>query len=774
MAEKAHNPFVGPRPFEAGDRERFFGRDIEVRQLASLIIARRVVVLYARSGAGKTSLLRAGLIPFLEEDKGLDVLPIVRVRGEPNEDTRSNVYTRRALQSLMGDADGDRVADSEELAELSFSEGLDRYLASRPTSRAKRPSLLIVDQFEELFRTHSAFHDQRAEFFRQLATCLSEHPYLSLLLSLREDAVAELDPFAALLPDRLRVRLRLELLGETAALEAMRQPAFRAGLELDKAKALRLVDELRTVRIQRPDGGSQEILGPTVEPVQLQVVCHRLWQEHVESVGETEGPVRLAPEGDWAMGSVDAVLIGYYDEQVAAVARLSRFGERAIRDWFDGHLITEHGMRGQVLRGVDSTEDLPNTVVEALVDARLVRSEKRRGATWYELAHDRLLKPIQTSNTVWRQQHLRPMQRRAELWARQGRPRGLLLSSGELRRELAWAETENEGLTPAEEDLLAASRRARRTRRLIGLALFVTLLLAGSLWRLWLEQEYRQREQARGLAAHARSRLDEQLDLSLLLSLEAHRIDPRSAEARDSLLTALQYQPRLLTALEHQAVVWSVAYGPARADAMALLASGDADGRVMIWDTDRRQPLNPGGEAHQDMVLSLTFSRDGRYLLSTGRDGKVLLWDLTREPLSARALRHAVLVTGAAFDPRDSDRLFTGDTEGGISIWDLSEDPPPRLPVGEHEGWVTSLTADPSGSGRVASGGVDHRVQLWHPDRSVGKPERTLSGHEGWIAGLAWDPTGRILSSASLDGRFGVGTSMAVTTCHCSAPPRIA
>ena len=63
-----NNPYVGPRPYERGDRRNFYGRKREARDLSSLILGERVVLFYAPSGAGKTSLLNAQVIPTLEEN----------------------------------------------------------------------------------------------------------------------------------------------------------------------------------------------------------------------------------------------------------------------------------------------------------------------------------------------------------------------------------------------------------------------------------------------------------------------------------------------------------------------------------------------------------------------------------------------------------------------------------------------------------------------------------------------------------------------------------
>ena len=76
----SRSPYPGPRPFERGEHNLFFGRDREVADLLSLMIAHREVLLYAQSGAGKTSLLNAGVMPSLIQE-GFEVLPVARVRG---------------------------------------------------------------------------------------------------------------------------------------------------------------------------------------------------------------------------------------------------------------------------------------------------------------------------------------------------------------------------------------------------------------------------------------------------------------------------------------------------------------------------------------------------------------------------------------------------------------------------------------------------------------------------------------------------------------------
>ena len=182
----------------------------------------------------------------------------------------------------------------------------------------------------------------------------------------------------------------------------------------------KLADDLRAVQVQLPDGSTSTVPGNAIEPVQLQVVCRRLWD-------------RLPPDDTLIditdvqeVGDVDTALRGYYADSVAAVAAKTGIRERAIREWTETQLITEQGIRGQVLQGPAESpagkEGLENRGIWPLVDAHLVRAEQRRGATWFELAHDRLIEPVRKDNAAWREAHLSPLQRQAALWDGEGRP----------------------------------------------------------------------------------------------------------------------------------------------------------------------------------------------------------------------------------------------------------------------------------------------------------------------------------------------------------------
>lgn len=424
------NPYVGPRAFQTG--EKLYGRDSELQQLLDLLIAERIVLLYSPSGAGKSSLVQAGLIPCLKAE-GFHVLPVARVNLDPPSGIdlppEFNRYVFSALLSLEEGLPEDQQLPVEKLASIA----LDEYLAQRPR-REEDPDtdVLIFDQFEEIVTREPMDRPGKMAFFSQVGTALRNRKRWGLF-SMREDYVPSLDPYLRPIPTRLANNFRLDLLGVEASRQAIQNPAREAGVEMTGPGAKKLIDDLRRVQVQRPDGVMEEQLGLYVEPVQLQVVCYRLWQNLAPE------QARITEEDLENIGDVDESLAEYYAERVAAVVTETAIPERAIRDWFDRHLIAEGGIRSQVMMGPEKSDGLDNRAIRLLEDAHLVRAEKRRGATWFELAHDRLIKPVNNDNARWAQAHLSLLQRQATLWETQDHFDGLVLREGDLLGAEQWA-----------------------------------------------------------------------------------------------------------------------------------------------------------------------------------------------------------------------------------------------------------------------------------------------------------------------------------------------
>ena len=256
-----------------------------------------------------------------------------------------------------------------------------------------------------------------------------------------------------------------------AARQAIHQPAHEVGVHFSFPAVSKLINDLRLVQVQQPDGSMNVVPGPYVEPVQLQVVCSNLWS-HLPDGIET-----ISEEDISEIGNVDQSLAEYYAERVAGVAAMSGERERAIREWFEHQLITESGIRGQVLMGKGESEGLSNEAIRQLEDTHLIRAEKRLGATWFELAHDRLIQPVRNDNAIWFQKKLSLLQRQASLWERQNRSETLYLRDQALDEAQEWAAQNTAELTAIDKEFLenclellarenAAREAAERERQL--------------------------------------------------------------------------------------------------------------------------------------------------------------------------------------------------------------------------------------------------------------------------------------------------------------------
>jgi len=456
-----NDPYVGPRALREG--EPLFGREPELLELVDTTIADRIVLLHSPSGAGKTSLLQAGLIPRLRA-KGFRVPPKpIRLNQTPPPGSPANRYLFSLLASLDDTLSEKRLlalANSESPGLLDYwKEHLDRV---DPAERSKQ-ELWVLDQFEEVLTLDSGDHEAKEFFFNELGKLLRDEKGLWAIFAIREDYLGELSPLAFRIPTRLSNLYRLTLLGPDEAAKAIVGPALEVGVVFEEDAARQLVDNLRKVRGTASDLGTP--LGPFVEPVQLQVVCLWLWEKLADAATGTDpDPGRITVDDLSVLGDVvDDALAGYYTKRVTEVAQTTASGfptpaqaERAIREWFSYRLISAKGVRQPVSK---EQSGLPDVAVRGLRDAYLVREDRRGSFTWIELSHDRLVAPVTRSNEAWFKERLSKFQIRLALWIGQDRPDNLLLSGPDLNEGEHWAFANPDKLDDDGRDLLSRSKK---------------------------------------------------------------------------------------------------------------------------------------------------------------------------------------------------------------------------------------------------------------------------------------------------------------------------
>ena len=386
------NPFPGPRAYRRNDEEYFFGRSEEVDELTALVLSSSATLLYAPSGAGKSSLLQAGITPHLEHKFGFVVLPTVHLGAAVHADTAKGTANRfiRTVCEAVTEA-GRTVPDDIAEAALVHRRG------------ASGRVLLILDQFEAIF-TDSSLWQERDDFFVALTRALEQNTWLRAIIGLRSDYLAELVPHERNLPANLVVRYQLEKLTAQQAADAVESAFAASGMRLADADLRTIIAAL--LKDDQDESGAHAAVGLYVNTIQLQVVCRRMWEELQDGYRGT------TPALTSTSFSVRSAMSQFVDDAISEVVKDSKGDEAAIRWWLGSQLITPAGRRAFAL--VDeqgSSVGLPTAIVHALEEVRLIQLEQRNGLRLAELTHDSMTKGVRASNDAWlRSRHRRRKQ----------------------------------------------------------------------------------------------------------------------------------------------------------------------------------------------------------------------------------------------------------------------------------------------------------------------------------------------------------------------------
>ncbi len=401
--------YPGAQPFADThlSRKLFSGRDHEAVSLTHQILANRLVVLFARSGLGKTSLLNAGVVEPL---RAQGLLPLT---------IRLNDVEHGALASFYA---GVRSGCPQQGVE--FLAGDDRSLwhffktAEFWQGDLLLEPVLILDQFEEIFTLQSeeqrnAFIDQLSYLVRGVRPKLADGadgaddkalsdtpPRVKIVLSMREDFLANVEELSDRIPEILDNRFRLLPLTRANAAQAIDRPSkvedpalatppFRIG---EDAKEM-ILDFLQ-LRV----GNSRSPAAAQIEPFQLQLICQYLEESQQQRTDKSASQVLSA--GDiGGEASLRRITKNFYRRQLLTVPFWQR---RRVRALCSESLISPGGRR---LR-LEESEITRLTGVKAktlnlLVERRLLRVEPSDTGAYYELSHDSLVAPVLESRRVW-------------------------------------------------------------------------------------------------------------------------------------------------------------------------------------------------------------------------------------------------------------------------------------------------------------------------------------------------------------------------------------
>lgn len=401
-------PWLGLNSFTESTREYFYGRDEEIAELARRVQRKPLTVLFGQSGLGKTSILRAGLVPRLRPAGYCPIYVRLDYGSEspPPADQIKQAIFRETQASGTWTQTGAAV-EGESLWEfLHHRDDLLRDAEGRTLT-----PLLIFDQFEEIF-TLAQGNDfgraRAAQFVAELADLVENRPPHELearldaddtlierfdfarcdyrvLIALREDYLAHLESLKASMPSITQNRMRLARMSGEQALDAVLRPGGK------------LVSQEVAESIVRFVAGGAELRNAEVEPSLLSLICREL---NVARIAQRRSEI----SADLLAGSHETILAEFYERALADQPA-------GVRRYVEDQLLTESGFREniaqeRVLRAFAEAGAAPDALAR-LVDRRLLRVEERLDVRRVELTHDVLCGVVGASRNARQEREAR-------------------------------------------------------------------------------------------------------------------------------------------------------------------------------------------------------------------------------------------------------------------------------------------------------------------------------------------------------------------------------
>lgn len=347
--------------FEIEDADIFFGRDAASDALYQTVLKDRLTVLHAKSGAGKTSLLNAGLSPrIIREDR----LPVY---------ARAYENPVRAIKRAI--APPSLGPWPELLPKLTLPEFLG--LACANLGQAQE-LVIILDQFEEFF-VFWPERDQRQPFIDALADCYDDKTLpIRFILALRKDYYSDLTDFQRRIPTVFYNEYRLDTMRQEEASAAITKPAAK----MDRP-VVYTPDLLKVLLDDLARGG--------IELPHLQIICTSLYK----ALAENETEITLASYRQ--MGQTEGILGSYLNSVLDEIpGKGAAIAKDVLKELVSSEATKRVLSHEALAMKIDADRDELDNVLDHLIDARLLRRSENAGDANYELAHEYLIKEIKT------------------------------------------------------------------------------------------------------------------------------------------------------------------------------------------------------------------------------------------------------------------------------------------------------------------------------------------------------------------------------------------
>ncbi|KPI25794.1 WD-40 repeat-containing protein [Actinobacteria bacterium OV320] len=728
-------PYPGLDAFDEDEAPVYFGRETQVAELTRRVHttatrpADRFLLLVGASGSGKSSLVRAGVMPRLRESRWT-VVPAFAPGPNP----------LGALAGVLAAAaDGQEPASAVLRRLRQRPDALRAELARLRGGRFRR-ILLVVDQFEEVVTL--AGERERAQFLEALRICVEQDPAVRVLATLRVDLLGRL--LGTRHAELLQHPVAIGTLGRAQLAEVVERPGALVDLRFEPGVVDAIVSET----------GTDDA---------LPLLAYLLQELYFAS-----GPGGTVTEELYRrLGGVPGALARQADNTVTGL------GAGVGIDFVLRVLLRFVTVEGQDVarRHVPLSEldEGDRLVVDAFVEARLLRtdvagiSSTTSSEPYAQVTHEALFRqwaPLRQEVEA-RAERLREraeLERWAVDWERAGRSDDYLLTGERLAAAQRWLEAlEESGQASAPARALVESSQRHdltflsRVSDSIGRHVLLSpeseperslLLSIAALGECTPTASARRGLMAALAASHLRARLDGHTDTvrRIAWSPDGRLLATASRDGTARIYDARSGRTLLVLSCD-DVMVECVAWSPDS----ARVATVGRDRVVRIWDAVSGEPtrlLTGAG----DLSRQVAWSPDGRHVAASSKDRTVRVWEADTGRLVRELRGHGDDVWGLAWSP-DGSRLASVSHDQTAIVWDLATGTALTTLTG-HSDFVEGVAWSPDGR-HVATGSGDHTARIW--DAESGDLRLLLRGHTDYVWNLAWSPDGRMLASASSD-----------------------
>ncbi|UNU19868.1 hypothetical protein D0A34_14180 [Microcoleus vaginatus PCC 9802] len=715
--DESKNPYRGLLAFEEEHSKLFFGRSELIEKLQNFVKTHPLTVILGASGSGKSSLVKAGLIPKLKKATSEQWCILSPIR--PGE------TPLQSLNNALVDAHLPKIELQNQQNTLTQS------VAVWAKSHANSHLLIFVDQSEEII-TLCQNDDERKEFFQQILTAIDAHRHLRVVLSIRSDFEPQVrDAGLKFFPIVLKkevgntdTELKNRWINGRFIVPAMTRAELREAIEKPaEARVMYfqphdLVEQLIDEVADMP--GALPLLSFGLSELYLKYL-KRQWD--AENGGITID--RALTQADYqALGGVIQSLTQRADEEYQALVQENPAYSQVIRHVMLRMVALGGGelARRQVplseLEYPPQKNYLVKAVIERFTNARLlVKGEDAEGNSYVEPAHDALVRGWQKLlNWVKEEKNLR-LERRltpAALEWKDRQQQKFLWNANpylDVLNKDVLNSPDNNWLNQVEAEFVQCSLQKRQNsqRRLVATVTGVILALSG--FAVFAGYQWRQAEIG----------LIEALTKSSQANFAVNR------HSFDGLIDALKANKHL------QQLPWGSTDQKLQTNVLTTLAQS------VSWVREENRL-----QGHQNTVQNISFSPDGQMLATASYDRTVKLWRRDGS-LVKTLLGHTDAVMSVSFS-HDAKMIASGSLDGTVRLWD-SNGKLIRVIHAHKNYWVMSISFSPDGK-TIATASGDRTVKLWRLD---GQLIRTLKGHQDLVRQVGFSPQGDRIITVSDD-----------------------